>query len=303
MHHHSGPGRYPGMSVQLNYFRVIRRSITWLGLVVVALASSACSSLPQPTPGGFPVGMSSQANPAKSILARSAAVQGDAWGQQLPVTVGFEGKWTNLITKIQPVLTDSSFRQTSVENYLPSARRVVQYHQGPAGTKMVRHQRQGQTLVYYNKKPASDQEVIASAALVADAYTLFVYGSGWLQANTTAMGTLPARALHGEQCDLVVCQVAPGFGPSKVDQVIAWIGQETKLLRRVQFSLDALESTRGADVDVVFSSFRRTADGGIWPTQFLEYVRRPFVFRAHEWTLTSLAVNGKRVRWQDLIFP
>lgn len=266
-------------------------------LLSVIFWGTACSSLPRPTPGRLPEGATPEAAKARALLEKSAAAHGNAWGRNVRVEVGFDGKWTRLITRIQPILTDPDFRRTSVERYDPRAGKVVQNHQGPAGIKQVQHQRKGQTRVIYNKNPSTNPEVLASAALVADAYTLFVYGSSWLRQHTTPAGLFPAAVMAGELCDLVVCQVSPGFGPSPADQVIAWIGQETGLLRRVQFSLEALDSTRGADVDVAFSQFKTASDGSVWPTHFLEYVRRPFVFKAHEWTLTSLKLDGALVRW------
>jgi hypothetical protein len=63
-------------------------------------------------------------------------------------------------------------------------------------------------------------------------------------------------------------------------------------MRRLQFTLNGLDSTRGADVDVTFSDFHKAADGSVWPRTFVEYIQRPLRAKAHEWRMNSLKLDG-----------
>jgi len=67
-------------------------------------------------------------------------------------------------------------------------------------------------------------------------------------------------------------------------------------LRRLQFTIEGLASTRGADVDVTFSEFWEAPDGSVWPGRFVEWVKRPVLVEAHEWWMTSLTVDGRKWR-------
>lgn len=206
--------------------------------------------------------------------------------------MSYEGEWSTPAVKLQPVLTDPGFRKSSTEIYEPRTQRVVQTHRGPAGEKMVRSAI-GSVRVSYNGVPTHDLETLTSSALVADAYTAFLFGPSWLAAKADRVGLVGTRTLDGELCDLVSGRLLPGFGSHREDHFIAWIGRDTRLLRRLQFSLNALESTRGADVDVTFSGFRKGRGGDVWPTSFTEYIQRPLVLKAHQWRMTSLTIDGR----------
>jgi hypothetical protein len=117
--------------------------------------------------------------------------------------------------------------------------------------------------------------------------TLTEHGSG--------LRLLEERELDGKRCQLVAGRLSPGFGVAEQDDFIAWIDPETRLLKRFQFSLNGLDSTRGADVDVVFSDFRRSADGSIWPGRFIERIQRPLRAKAHDWRMTALTLDGRKV--------
>jgi hypothetical protein len=102
------------------------------------------------------------------------------------------------------------------------------------------------------------------------------------------------QEIDGDPCDLVFGMLKPGVGRSDEDQVIAWISQRDKRLRRVQFTLNGLASTVGADVDVTFDDFQPGPNGTEWPRHFLETVRRPLTVKAHEWRMTALTANRAR---------
>ncbi|TDU81848.1 hypothetical protein EI77_01160 [Prosthecobacter fusiformis] len=265
---------------------------TFIGLLLVALPQ--CTSLPRP--GTSSPAEATSDKEARSVLELSAKTSGQAWQRHQAVEVGYRGQWSRLSPKIQPVLVDEGFRHGSVEIYQPRKKRVSQTHRGPAGLKTVLRQGREPAVVSYNSQKSDDPESISAASLVADAYTLFLFGSSWLLENADDFSQLGARTVEGDRCDLIQCEIHPGLGDSEADFVIAWVSQKSGKLRRVQFSLNGLDSTRGADADVTFHDFITASDGSVWPTRFVEYVRRPFVFKAHEWQLTDLKLEGQKVR-------
>lgn len=236
---------------------------------------------------------------AKLVLRQAATAQGNPWKNQQRIGVTYEGEWSAFATRTQPVLTDPEFRKTSREIYQPRLPEVVQIHTGPAGTKKV--VRSGRsTAVSFNGARSGDREVLDAAALVADAYTAFLFGPSWLGERGSDLSLLDDSALDGEICRLVAGRLAPGIGNSSEDHFIAWIGSKSGLMKRFQFSLNGLDTTRGADVDVVFSDFQKAPDGSVWPRHFVERIQRPFATKAHEWRMTSLALNGQMVRMEPI---
>ena len=258
-----------------------------LGLSLLA----SCSNLP--VPGPSPAAATNAK--ALSVLKRSAAKSGNAWQRYRQVKVSYSGEWSYLATRLQPVLTDPGFRKGSVETYQPRSGRVQQLHTGPQGTKQVT--RQGsKTAVVLNGKTSNDSEVSAAAGLVVDAYTAFLFGPSWLVGHGSKLTLLPQKSLGGESCTLVSGKLSPGIGSPAADYFIAWIGDDSGLMRRFQFSLNALDSTRGADVEVTFSEHWKAADGSVWPGHFVESIERPILTKAHGWRLTGLRLDGRKMR-------
>jgi hypothetical protein len=103
------------------------------------------------------------------------------------------------------------------------------------------------------------------------------------------------RRLDGEVCQLVAGRLAPGIGNSEEDFFIVWISQESGWMKRFQFTLNGMDSTRGADVDVVFSDHRKAPDGSVWAGHFVERIQRPLLAKAHDWRMTSLSLDGRKV--------
>jgi hypothetical protein len=259
------------------------------GFLAISFLAS-CSTLPRPGADPGPA----LAGDAKALLRKSARAHGDPWRNYQRVEVAYDGEWSAIATRLQPVLTDPEFRKDSVETYRPRRAAVLQLHRGPGGTKEVR--REGRKIaVSYNGSPSADSEVLDSASLVADAYTVFLFGPSWLAEHGRDLRLMGERELDGKRCQLVAGRIAPGFGAAEEDHFIAWIEPESHLLKRFQFSLNGLESTRGADVDVVFSDFRLAADGSIWASRFIERIQRPLRAKAHEWRMTSLILDGRKV--------
>lgn len=254
------------------------------------LAITSCATLPNPANSN----RSPSQPEAVAILKNSAKAHGDPWKRFSEVKVSYDGKWSFLTTRLQPVLTDTDFRRSSVEIYRPTQQRMSQIHRGPGGTKSV--ERNGNSItVTYNGKPTENPEQRDAAALVADAYTIFLFGSSWLSENAENLQLLPARKLNGEPCHLISGHLKPGIGKSPEDHFIAWISKDSSLLKRFQFTLNGLQSTRGADVEVTFSEMKRAPGGSTWPTHFIERIQRPLNLKAHDWRMTSLSLNGKSI--------
>lgn len=257
-------------------------------LVLTSVVLCSCTTLPRPDLAGDP----SEAPRAKSILRASAAASGDPWRNGKRVTASYDGRWSAIVPRLQPELADTAFRKSSVESFSADRRTLRQVHQGPGGTKTVI--RQGRTTtVSYNGRRSEDPTAIAAASLVADAYTVFLFGSSHLSERAQDLTLQPSRTLAGEKCHLVQGTLLPGFGDSKRDHFIAWIGTRSQKLLRLQITINGLDSTKSADVDVEFSEFETTGDGTTWPGAFSERVRRPFDLSAHEWKLIRLQISRK----------
>jgi hypothetical protein len=256
--------------------------------LAAALLLASCSSLPVP---GHATAVA-PGDAARQIMTQAAASQGDGWKKYREVGVEYSGEWSAIVKRLQPVLTDPDFRVSSVEVYQPATGKIRQVHTGPLGSKTVVRQRPD-TRVSYNGAVSNDAEVVDSAALVADAYTAFLFGPSWLLRKGTDFKLIGERTLDGEPCHLIEGRLSPGFGNSHEDHFIAWIGRDSLWMKRFQFTLNGLDSTRGADVDVTFSDFQKAADGSVWPRHFLEYIQRPLHAKAHEWRMTSLKLTVK----------
>ena len=249
---------------------------------------SSCSGLPQPGPDLK--GRMDLAVDGKALLTEAAQAAGDPWRRCERVEMQLSGEWCDLVERLQPGLVDSGFRKRSTEVYEPGLGRVTQRHTGPLGTKEVT--RSGRNIaVRVNGAVVEDTEKTASAALVADAYALFGFGASWLVAKGSHFQVIDKKRLAEESCWLVSMEIKPGFGESERDWVIAWIGSETRRLHRVQMTLFGLESTAGADVDVVFNDWLSGPHGTQWAGHYVEYVQRPILTKAHEWRLESIKVQ------------
>lgn len=255
----------------------------WKFLLLTLALLPACSNLP--VPGSAP--LNGDAAAARRLLVRSAAASGDPWEKLRKVEVAYAGEWSAVAAKIQPVLVDVNFRKSSKEVYLPTSRQVRQVHTGPAGTKEVLRG-PGVIEVRYGGVRNTDSNVDDAAALVADAYTVFLFGPSYLKSRATGLGLVGSREVGGEMCDGVQGTLRPGIGRSEVDRFIVWIGRDSSLMRQFQFSIDGFAGTRGADVEVMFSEHRKEADGMVWPRRFVERIVRPISVQAHEWRMVGV---------------
>ncbi len=228
-----------------------------------------------------------------------------AYARLHDVNVRFDSHWAAVGPRLQPVLSDRGHRGGSEERYLPVRGGFVvgQLHRGKAGEKHVFHFPPRETQVSYNPPvPSSavlvdagfqrslDPEVVVSAGLVTDAYSMFLFGPDFFVQRRASFQKLMATGeVEGQACDELVTTLRPGIG-SEEDNVVLFIGRRDHLLHRVQFTLNALESTKGAEVHVDLMGQQRFA-GVMWPTRYSERIDRPVNLPAHQWSLLGFDVN------------
>lgn len=229
---------------------------------------------------------------AKNILDQSARAHGNLYHSIAEVEVSYEGEWTKFAKRLQPTLVDAAYRQSSTERYLTESEEIIQEHRGCSGTKSV-HRDEVSVNVSYNEVVSTDGEVNDAAALVADAYKVFLFGSSYLSSKGGELEYAGTRAENGTAYHLVQGALVPGLGFSERDEFIAWIAVDSRLLHRFQFTLNGLESTRGADVSVEFSDFSERS-GFVVPRVFVEHVERPIRAKAHYWEMTDFHMIKRR---------
>jgi len=282
-------------------------------LLLAALAVPAAAGL-----GGCAAPLPEMANPgsagdAQALLAGSARAHGLAALDGIEdISVSYAGEWGGLAGRLQPALVDAGFRGGSEERLLLRERLVAQAHTGPSGRKQVlRRTPRGVwgadpdgpgpdavVRVWLNGVETADQERCAAAALVADGYSLFLLGP-MLLVRRAAGGGLAVELAGAERvevggrehlCDVVRLRLLPGLGFSEADQVALYIDRPERLMRRVRFTLNGLDATRGAVAEV--DAWEHLSRAGVrWPTRFHERLLRPLPLGVHDWRLTGLDVN------------
>ena len=254
-------------------------------LAAMAVLLTACAS---PQIGTREIRKSEPA--AVTLLREAQHAHGrTAFTKVHDLSVRYEGRWASIGPRFQPVLADTKFRRGSEERLLVGERIIAQEHSGPAGKKLV-VRTPGKVSLAYNDVLSDDAETKRAAALVADAYTLFLLGPFYFDRPGVVLTRNGEAVVDKSVCDEVLAVLRPGFGEAKEDRVILFIDRATKQLRRVRMTLSGLDSTRGAEVDVTFRDFR-TIGGILWPTDFDERIRVPFDLHAHHWRLLGLEIN------------
>ena len=227
---------------------------------------------------------------ARDLVERSVAAHGgNLFDEVADLSVSYAGEWGFVASRLQPIIADRRYRKSSEERYLLAEGLVFQRHRGPAGTKTVLR-RPGEVEVAYDEVETADELRRASSALVADAYLMLTTGPSFFLRDGVELTVGSPERLGGRAHDVVLARLRPGFGFSDEDRAQLWIDRETRLLRRVQFTLEGFAKTRGAEVDVTFSDHREIA-GFVWPTRFVERIREPIDVFAHRWTLEGLDVD------------
>jgi hypothetical protein len=238
----------------------------------------------------LPAMVDSSKGDASAILEKATRAHGgEQWESVNLIRVEYEGEWASVGPKVQPVLADTGYRSQSVEFVKPATKEIEQRHRGPAGVKNVVRTPDSIRIVRDGSDEV-DPEALSAAALVADAYRMFLTGPFFFASQGLNPRVVGSEEIDGEICDRVFVIVRPGFGDAAEDLSVISIGRDTGLMRRVRITLSGFESTQGAEVDVTFRNHKEI-DGFVWPTQFVERIRAPFRLAAHEWTMVSLQVN------------
>ncbi|MGB0768347.1 MAG: hypothetical protein ACPGYV_11630 [Phycisphaeraceae bacterium] len=291
----------------------MKNSLLGSCLFVWFVLSAGCIN---PLPGSVEATASEPA--AIALIEASAQAHGgdERFARVREIEVGYDGEWLGRVWVFQPILVDRGFRKASVEtiryadNAWPSTHQV---HNGPEGVKRVRWPAEARSLasdeaesafvepvaggaaVLYNGEPTSDEPLRArqeqAAAMVAEAYRMFLTAPFYFtqragrggdgRATMIAVMSEP-DVVDGVDCDQVLLEVRPGFGDSEVDRVQVAIGRDDRLVRRVRFSLEGFDGTRGATADIELAGHVDVA-GLTLPTRFLEIVTHPIDREVHRW--------------------
>jgi hypothetical protein len=277
----------------------------WLGLAALPATGGllgACGT-PLPLTAAAPSAASAA---AAQRLAASADAHGSAVYRQITdINIAYGGQWRPLINRLQPEVVDEGFRGPSQERLMPAAGVVAQSYAGVKGQKQVFWQRgksvapngrdQGEVAVWFNGQPSGRASELAAAALVAEGYGLFLLGPLWVASRQAAGLAVPAdvagtERVHGRLCDVVNVWLRPGLGHAATDRVSLLIDRDDHVTRRLRFTLEGYEGTRGAVAEVdTFEHARRF--GLLLPMRSYEEVVHPLRLPAHDWVVTGLDVN------------
>ena len=232
---------------------------------------------------------------AQSLLNESAAAHGLASFRKIDdVSVSYDGQWRALIGKLEPALVDPNFRGKSEERLLLREGLIAQSHRGTDGRKQVLRRAvagsPGEVRVWFDGEEARDSERRRTAALVADSYALFLLGPLLLADRSLVMELAEMEWVEEHACDVLRMQLAPGFGFSRMDRIALFIDRKERLLRRVRFPLDELQSAPDAIAEVEMHD-HVTLHGVRWPTRFYQRLVRPMRLPLHDWHITGLDVN------------
>ena len=278
---------------------ISRRQLALLGIGAPLLSLfSGCRA-------GLPRWTTSDTGPdALALLHHSAMAHGlAAFSAVEDLSVSYSGHWRRLVARLQPELVDAGFRGGSEERLLIRAGIIAQAHHGPRGAKQVvsihRAEQTRSLQVWFNGVPSHDRRQLDAAALVAEAYALFLLGPMLLVANQAPHRDMQASMAPETDvkqggrtypCDVVSLRLAPGLGNAASDQLAVHIDRTSRLMRRVRMTLNGLESTQGALVDIDTYD-HRVVQGIVWPTTFHERLLRPAPLDVHAWRLTGLDIN------------
>ncbi len=262
--------------------RLCNRKLSLLYLALICQLA-ACSSLPNAK------GTRSEPE-AVALLEQAQQAHGKAAFAAInDINVSYAGTWYSLITRIQPDITDTAYRQTSEEHMLLREGLLAQTHSGSGGQKTVMRNKDVSTIAY-NQKPHTGPAQIAASSLVIEAYQLFLYPAFYVQ-RATLLERAGTSVVNGRDCDELLAVLRPGIGNSAEDRVLLSIDRQDKLVRRVWFTLEGTETTKGAVVSVEHSAFVEV--GGVkWPTRFYESIIAPIPrLPAHDFYVTGLDLN------------
>lgn len=269
-----------------------RRAV--LGALIVPTAMLAGCSSPLPLTPPPPPGDAD----ATRVLRESAEAHGlQAYRDLTDINIAYEGEWRPLIGRVQPEVTDTGFRGRSQERLMPRLGVSGQAYTGPLGRKQVAWRRgsgsgedRGDVAVWFNGVRSTDPAARQAAALVAEAYGLFLLGPLWLADRELPARLAGTERVDGRPCDVVEVWMTPGLGQVRSDRVALCVDRADRLTRRMRFTLEGFGNTQGAVAEVdTFDHERRF--GVTWPMRSFERVVHPIALPAHDWRITGLDVN------------
>ena len=243
---------------------------------------------------------------AAARLYESAEAHGLAAYRRLTdINISYDGQWRPLIGRIQPVVVDEGFRGSSQERIMPAAGVVAQAYTGPKGRKQVTWRRglanasdPVEVAVWFNGVRSTDAAAENAAALVAEGYGLVLLGPLWLVDRGLPVEAAGTERVDGRLCDVVGVWMSPGLGRVATDRIAVCIDRQSRLARRLRFTLEGFANTRGAVAEV--DTFDHAERFGVtWPMRSYERVVHPIALPAHDWHVTGLDVN-RGYRREDL---
>ena len=205
------------------------------------------------------------------------------------VNVAIDGDWHYLITKIQPLVTDHLYRQTSEERIIVTPRVYAASFKGEAGIKRVLRT-QSSISVSYNTEEEVDRNKVSAAALTSDAFWMFTLGPLALHNWVETWTRIEDAQYDGQQFWRINGVLQPGIGHSEKDYITLWVDPDTLLTARLHITLDGFESTKGAHVDTRYEAYHKFGPYTL-PVHFFERVVGPVNIDAHEWWYTGIDIN------------
>lgn len=272
----------------------VRRRQLLLG-TAAALSLPGLAGCAHPLP---PAGEPRTSSVGQKRLMDSARAHGlEAYRTLRDIAVAYDGAWRPLIGRVQPVVVDAGFRGPSEERLLPHRGVNAQAYRGPSGTKQVAWRRgdgspgrPGQVAVWFNGRASTEAAALDAAALVAEAYGLFLLGPLWLAERGFAAELTGRARVNGRACDVVEVWMRPGLGRVAQDRVAVFVDRDDNVTRRVRFTLEGFAGTRGAVAETDSLEHRRVG-GILWPVRSYEEVVHPIRLPAHDWYVTGLDLD------------
>lgn len=244
-----------------------------------------------PRPSSEPV-VSSATMSGQQLFDKSLTAHGGNDLSNLKaVTTDTTGHWHFWVTRIQPLVSDHTYRVDSKERLFIHEYRYEADYSGPAGTKTVERTSDA-VKVSYNGHSANDPEVLASTAMTADAFYLFSLGPLALANRSLNFARISDEKISDKNYFRIYAKLEPGFGYSNADELTLWIDPETYWVKRYAITLQGFKSTQGAFVDTTVTNYEKLGNY-VFPQAFKERVRAPIKIPAHEWHHTNIEIEVK----------
>lgn len=258
-------------------------------LLSLSILLGGCAS-PFPSPENMPFAEDNSALDGKQLFSKTFDTHGGQYLDELnDLNVALTGEWKTLIRRIQPLVTDYTYRIDSEERLLPNENVYASLYTGPAGNKKV--VRTPDSIdVFYNGEQSTDAEVISSTALTADSFLLFLLGPLAASQWADQFVRLADVKDDGKTYHRIYVKRQPGFGLSNEDELALWIDPVTFRTKRVQITLEGHSTTQGAHVEVEFLDYKKV-DKFLFPVDFFEVVNAPIAIDAHAWQTIGLDIN------------